>query len=495
MGAQLVPYLGISYIGACARDAGFAVDIIDMCGEDVGQTQIVKDKYVVYGMRFSSLNKRIKPSEVIGFTCMFSQDWIFHRELIQYVRQLYPEGILVAGGEHISALPEYCLEDCPELDICVIGEGEEVFVKLLDVIKNKEDLSHVPSLVYRTSEGNSFSKTSRSGRIRDIDKIPLPAWDLIPMENYLSRELSYHISRGRTLPMIATRGCPYKCTFCSNSNMWGVPWIARKPRLVVDEMEYYINRYKAVNFVFSDLTAVVNRAGIVDLCNEIISRRIRVTWQLPTLRTEAVDYDILRLMYEAGCRDLDVAIESGSKNVLDSVGKKNNPKKIFCLIKDGVGIGMNLSSNIIVGLPEEGFREFLSTFRLVIKLAFSGLQELNVFPFVPYPGSKLFHESLSAKKITLNDSYFFNLFGYADISKAVSWSGHFGPRSLNCMRLTLLVSFYGIMFISHPKRILKLIVNGIRGKTTTKLENVLKRIIRNLTIYFSLKGKDARENT
>lgn len=494
MGAQLVPFLGITYIVAAARDAGNIVDIVDMCGEDIEHTEIVHAKYVAYGMPFSALDKRLKPSEVIGFTCMFSQDWVFHRELIRYVRKLSPGSIIVAGGEHISALPEYCLDDCSELDICVVGEGEEVFVKLLDVLRNKGKLSDVPSLVYRLSEKEVYCRTPRARRIKDIDKIPFPAWDLTPMENYLSRELNYHIRRGRTIPMLATRGCPYKCTFCSNSNMWGSPWIARNPQLVVDEMEYYINRYTANNFVFSDLTTVVTRKSIVNLCNEIINRKIDITWQLPTLRTEVLDRNVLELMYQVGCRELDFAIESGSKNVLGSVNKRNDPEKITSLIKDGLDVGMNLSVNIVLGLPQEKLRDFLKTYWLVIKLALIGLQELNVFPFTPYPGSKLFEEFLEDKKIKLNDEYFLSLFGYADLGRAVSWSQHFGPKTLSFMRLVLLVSFYSLMFISHPVRFVYLIIDTGRGIPTTKLEGVLNRVFKNVRIYFSHKGRHARED-
>jgi len=492
MGAQLVPFLGIAYIGAAARKAGHDVDIIDMCGEDISRTEIVRSRYVSYGMPFGALKKRIKPSKVIGFTSMFSQDWVFHRELIQYVKKLYPESMLIAGGEHISALPEYCLNNCPELDICIVGEGEETFVKLLGVIEKKGNLSEIPSLVYRASGNGAYRITPRANRIKDIDKIPLPAWDLTPMDNYLSREMNYHIRRGRTIPMLATRGCPYKCTFCSNVNMWGIPWIARDAKLVVDEMEGHVDRYQASNFVFSDLTAVIKKENILRLCQEIIERKLRITWQLPTLRTEVVDYDVLKLMHQAGCRDLDFAIESGSKNVLASVNKRNNPQKIFALIKDGLKAGMNLSTNIVIGLPQEGFKEFLSTFRLLINLALHGLQELNVFPFIPYPGSELFNDFFKAKKLKLNDNYFLNLFGYADLSKAISWSSHFGPRTLNLMRLFSLTSFYGLMFISHPRRILQLIINAKRGKTTTKLEGVLKRVLKNARVCFSLKTSNAR---
>lgn len=486
MGAQLVPFLGIAYVAAAAREAGYAVDIIDMCGENITRTEIVRDGYVAYGMSLFSLDKRLKPSEVIGFSCMFSQDWVFHRDLIRYVRKISPKSLLVAGGEQITALAEHCLEDCPELDICVVGEGEEAFVNLLDAIKNnkRDKLFEVPSLVYREHGSGVYCRTKRANRIRDIDKIPLPAWELTPIENYLSRELNYHIRRGRTIPMLASRGCPHNCTFCSNSNMWGASWVARDSKLIVDEMTRYIERYHVRNFVFSDLTAVVKRENIINLCNEIINRKIDITWQLPTLRTEAVDRGILELMRHAGCRDLDFAIESGSRNVLASVNKRNDPDKMFSLIKDGLKLKMNLSTNIIVGLPRERLKDFFSTYWMLMKLALAGLQELNALPFVPYPGSKLFSSLFEEKKIILNDDYFFSLFGYTDLGRAISYSPHFSPRTLSFMRLALLVNFYSLMFISHPLRVARLIINIARGKPTTKLEGVLKRAFRSIGAYF-----------
>lgn len=484
MGAQRVPFLGIAYIGAAARAAGHEVDIVDMCGEDVSHTEVVRDKYIAYGMPFSGLDTRLKDSEAFGFTCTFSQDWVFNRELIQYVRKLYPNSTLVAGGEHISAMPEYCLQDCPELDMCVVGEGEEAFVRLLSVLEKGEGWSEVPSLVYTDPKGNGVCHTPRANRIKDIDDIPWPAWDLFPLENYLSEGLNYHIGRGRTIPMLASRGCPHKCTFCSSQNMWTRRWIARNPHLVVDEIEYYINKYSANNFVFSDLTAVVHRQGIIDFCNEIIRRKLDITWQLPTARSEAMDETVLELMHRAGCRELDFAIESGSNEVLKSVSKGNNPEKIAVLIKDGLDVGMNLSVNIVLGLPREGLREFFQTYWMMMKLAFLGLQEVNVFPFVPYPGSKLFEEFLRKDKIKINDDYFLSLFGYANLSQAVSWSEDFGPKTLRFLRLSLMSSFYTVMLISHPRRIAVLVSNVKRGVSTTKLEGVLGRVFKNIKASF-----------
>ena len=278
MGVQRVPHLGIAYIAAAARDEGHEVDVIHMCGEDIDRVELLRGEYLAYGMPVSALDTRLKLSRVIGFTIMFSQDWVFIREIIEHVRTLAPDAILVAGGEHVTAVPDYCLRDCPALDVCVVGEGEseEAFVALLDATLRGDDLSTVGSLVYRAPDG-SVKHTARRDRIKGLDEIPLPAWHLIPVENYLSRGLNVHLQRGRTMPRPATSGCPNKCTFCSNPNMWGPNWLPRDPKLVVDEMELNIKRYGAPNFIFSDLTAVIKKGVVVHFCREIIRRKLDVT--------------------------------------------------------------------------------------------------------------------------------------------------------------------------------------------------------------------------
>ena len=115
---------------------------------------------------------------------MLSQDWIFIREIIKKVRELAPESLPLAGGEHITAIPEYCLEDCPELDLCIVGEGESAFTEFLQKVDTGQDYSEVGSLVDRDSS-QKIVQAPRMDRTRDVDSIPAPAWDLMPMENHL----------------------------------------------------------------------------------------------------------------------------------------------------------------------------------------------------------------------------------------------------------------------------------------------------------------------
>lgn len=492
MGVQLVPFLGIVYVAAAVRAAGHEVDVIDMCAEDIDHTECIDGRFVQYGLSLERLKTRLKPSDVIGFTCTFSQEWPFHRRLIAYVAELAPTSVLFAGGEHITALPEFCLEQCPQLDHCIVGEGERAVVAFLNALGGAQSLEQVPSLVSRKPNNTGYFRTPRSPRICDVDTIARPAWDLIPLENFLSRGLNYHLARGRTIPVVATRGCPYQCTFCSNAGMWGQQWVERSASDLADEIEGYVVKYRAQNFIFSDLTAVVSAGGMVEFCEELIKRDLKITWQLPTLRTESLNRENLSLMYKAGCREIDMAIESGSKRVLESVNKKNDPRRMTQVVREAVSIGMNVSSNLIIGLPQEGWGDLWRTYWLLMRLTFHGMHEVNVFPFIPYPGSSLFYEFLEQKRIKLDDAYFLSLFSYADLSRSVSWSRNFSPRVLGFMRIFLMASFYSVMLVSHPVRLVRFIMNACNGQATTKLEGVLKRVFKNMKASSRTNANDVK---
>jgi len=313
----------------------------------------------------------------------------------------------------------------------------------------------------------------------------MPAWDLIPVENYLSQKMHYLINDQRTLPLQSSRGCPYKCRFCSNEVMWGNLWSGRDSKKLVDEMEFYKKEYAVTNFVFNELTFAVTQKRIIDLCQELIKRELTVTWQVPDIRADILDFDTLALMREAGCTELHFAFETASEKVLDAVNKTNDCAKMLPLIKAGVASNINITVNIILGLPQDDFREFFKTYKFVLKAALAGLHEINVFPFMPYPGSKLFYKYVDEGKIKLNDAFFMEMQAYLNLTHAVSFSETFSPNVLRLMRIFLLSSFYFLMFLSHPLRIVEIIKNIFKGRNTTKIEVVIKRIINNNRLYFS----------
>ena len=254
--------------------------------------------------------------DIIGISGMFSSEWNALVPLYKMICKKFKNKFIVAGGEHFTAAPEISMNYLPELNAIALGEGEETIVELVECVSKNGDLNNVSGLFFRKSK-TKFVKTSPRVRLRQINDIPWPEWDLIPLEEYLSRGYSYGVNRGRSMPMIASRGCPYSCTFCSNPLMWGTRWVARDVKDLVDEIEHYISKYKITNVDFYDLTAIVKKKWIIEFCEELINRNINITWQLPSgTRSEAIDKDVTPLLYKSGCRNMNYAPESGSKKFL-----------------------------------------------------------------------------------------------------------------------------------------------------------------------------------
>jgi len=233
---------------------------------------------------------------------MFSQEWVPQREFIIKVRARYPNLIIVVGGEHPTALPEYVLRDCPAIDFLVTGEGELTFLELVHALFHGNDPSKVPGISYLTSAG-VFVSNGLSSRISHINELPRPAWHLCKVDNYHNGNWMMGISSGRNMPILGTRGCPYQCTFCSNPTMWTTRYTMRDPKDVVDEVESLVKNHAARSIEFFDLTAIVKKDWIIAFCNELKARKLNVSWQLPSgTRSEALDDETLLAIYETKCR-------------------------------------------------------------------------------------------------------------------------------------------------------------------------------------------------
>src|SRR5262245_37099138 len=214
--AYALPPIGLAYVAASCREAGHAVAIVDSQGEALEQFTALDAEGLLLrrGLTDEEILDRIEPSDVIGFSLTFSQDWLPARELIRKVRARFPRAVLVAGGEHFTAEPVGTMEDAP-LDFVLEGEGDRVMGDLLTHLGGERPLEEVPGCWHRTADGE-IRRTTAKVRVRDIDQLPWPAWDLVPVERYLAGGYMVGVDRGRSMPMIATRGCPYQCTFCSS---------------------------------------------------------------------------------------------------------------------------------------------------------------------------------------------------------------------------------------------------------------------------------------
>jgi anaerobic magnesium-protoporphyrin IX monomethyl ester cyclase len=481
----LTPPIGPAYLAASLRQAGHDARIVDGLGENPFQvTSLFNNKVMAIGLRSEEIVERIESdTELIGVSCMFSQDWPEVRRLIQLVRRRFPSVPIVAGGEHITATAAFTLTSTPEVDVCVVGEGEETIVELAAAMDRGDSYEAIPGLVLRSEGGKGLMVQPAGGtrstgsrtRIRNLDDIPWPAWDLVPLDNYLDHGLGYGVDRGRSMPMIATRGCPYQCTFCSNPEMWTTRWYARDPEKVLDEIRTYQERYSATNFDFYDLTAIVKRSWIIQFTRAILDRKMVFTWQLPSgTRSEAIDDEVSRLLYESGCRNMSYAPESGSPAVLQRIKKVVKLDRLEKSVIGAVRAGLNVKLNIIMGFPNESRGELRQTVQFLARMGFAGVHDMSISLFSPYPGSELYHDLRKSGQIPeLSDEYFLSLGAYKDFAQSISYTEGLSPRVLNFYRILGFLVFYGIQYAIRPWRMVRLVQNLVQDRQESRLDKSL----------------------
>lgn len=477
------PPLSVAYLAGSLTAAGHEAQVIDGVGEAVGSLHPgFRPDIVINGLSIAEIVDRIRPdTDFIGISCLFSHEWPLLRRMIDAIAARFPAVPIVLGGEHATAVPELCLADAPALSVCSLGEGDETIIELIEAFTGRRRLADVAGIVFRGANGPQ--RTAPRARIRDVDDIPLPRWDLTPIENYLDGGFSFGVDRGRTMPLLATRGCPYRCTFCSSPRMWTTRYTTRSPERVVDEIEEYVHRYGAENFDFYDLTSIVKRDWILEFCRQLERRGLHVMWQLPSgTRSEALDEDVLRAMYRSGCRNVTYAPESGSERTLEVIQKKVKLDRLAASMRTAARIGLNVKANILIGFPDERERDLRETLRFLARMARIGVHDASVWTFSPYPGSELFEQLREAGRLPqLDDDYYFSLLSYSDVSGAVSYAEALDSKQLQRYRLAGLLLFYGVSYLTHPLRPLRSLYNITTRRYESRLEMSFGNLVRRLT--------------
>ncbi len=473
------PPIGLAYVAASIRSAGHEVQVIDSIGEAITQVYYYGQKNLyVNGLRIEQILKRIDPH--VEFICVsfpFSHEFPLAKKVCMAVKEKFPNAILIGGGEHITAMPEFSLQSCSAIDYAVLGEGEETIIELIKYCQAGLDVAQVTGIALR--QGDKVIKTERRVRMRDINNITRPAWDLLPLETYLAGGYSFGVNIGRTIPLMATRGCPYQCTFCSNPSMWTTRWIARTPEDVVDEMEGYITRYRVSNFDFYDLTAIVKKDWTVKFCNLLIAKKWNITWQLPSgTRSEALDDEVTKLLYASGCRNLSYAPESGSPDMLSRIKKKIDPDAMLQSMRVSVKNGINIKANMIIGFPGETLKNILESFWFAVRMAWVGCDDMSMWVFSAYPGSEIFNNLVKTGRINdLSDEYFTSLLSYSDLNNVVSWNEHFNSRQLKYLRFFGIVLFYISSYLFRPWRLFQTVKNVLSHKPQSRMEMIIEKAI------------------
>lgn len=461
---KIAPPLGLAYVAGTLREAGHTVHCIDALGEGLRRLREcpLDETLIERGLSIEEIVSRIpEATELIGVSSMFSFEWFYMIELLKAIRARFPTQFLVLGGEHATADCEYILRTTPEVDACILGEGENKFLTLLEALKNGVD----------RKELRKISEADGQYRILDINSIPRPAWDLLPINEYLDLE---HGGAGlRVMPMQATRGCPHRCTFCSSAQMWTTRWKPRDLDDLIDEMKTYILDYGVNRVEFCDLTLVVDEKWTAEFCKRIISEKLNITWAMPTgTRTEGLSAEVLKLLKQSGCHKVTYPLETGSLKTCALIKKKINYEHSLSSMRNAVKIGIIVKTNVVIGFPFQNFWDVLPEYLFAVKLAWLGCNDITFFNFVPYPGTELHEQLVNEGKIKKDHTYpaWLSRVFLANYGDSQSWCPQISVKNLRLMCLFGIALFYGSQFLFRPHRGIQLVYRVLSGKPLTLLE-------------------------
>ncbi|NVB40369.1 B12-binding domain-containing radical SAM protein [Pseudenhygromyxa sp. WMMC2535] len=489
-----VPPLGLAYIAAALIAAGHPIQIVDATGAGF-ETSITRHTEAgpleVTGLTIPQIVGAVDPAaEVIGISNMFLHQWPLLRDLAVALKQRYPKARIVIGGENATSFWAHMLGDCAAIECCVLGEGERTIVALLRAWAEGRGCESVPGVAYRDASGTPRS-TGLGARIEDLDSLPEPAWSLFPVDAYLDRRRSGGVDRGRSMPLLTSRGCPYRCSFCSSPQMWTTRYLRRSPALVVDEIARYVERYRITNVDLNDLTAMLTKDWMIEFAKAMIDRGLAVSVQLPSgTRSEAVDAEAAAWLYRAGVRNFCYAPESGSARTLERIHKKVKLPRLRASLAAAIEAGLTTHASIVIGFPHEGPAELLETYRLVLQLALDGLDTAAVMVFAPYPGSEEYDRLLEQGVVIHDERYFYgSLLRSAGATRSVHprWSA----EQLAALQMGFLLSFYALAYARRPQRLVHVARRVLAGRQ----ESVMDKFLSTKLSQFTVRARSSRESS
>ena len=451
---------GLAYIAAWLRAKGNEVVLVDSFGEAPGQAVPLKEKYLARGLTYEQIIDRIEPDcGLVGIGCHSGAQHTATIELIGRIKERFAVPVVV-GGHHPTIVREPFFE--AGADFIIKGEGEIAAEKLCRALENGSPVGEVPGLVLPDG------RETDTKEIRELDDIPFPAVDLLPLQNYWNLGLSHGPVRGKHIFLISSRGCPYNCRFCTTPGICDRRWRARSAANVVDEIEEWLGRFGVRDFHFQDENFGVSKKRVLQICEEIERRGLDVSLSLPSgIKAETIDEETVLALRRVGCRYICLAPESGSRRVLELMDKPLDFGHMERLVRLCIRIGIRTGLFYILGYPGETDADRRLTARHLGRMARLGADEFSIFIYTPLPGAASWDAAAE-------------LHGHWHDYEELCWSPRWRPdyAALSRWRRRLYTRYALSKAFFHPLRSLRSLVNVFTGRFETKGEMTVRRMLR-----------------
>jgi radical SAM superfamily enzyme YgiQ (UPF0313 family) len=365
------PSLGLLHLAAEVREHGYIPsiiesDILNFSTSDVAQ-KVISEK-----------------PDYVGITLFTVGVW-GAASIAREIKNKLPDATIIVGGPHISSMGPETLMRFPEFDYAVNGEGEKILIDLLYALENNEKIRNVPGIIYR--EKSLIQQTAGKAINRDLDRLPFPAWDLLPNFPNAYKPAIYDFPRGPVATIAASRGCPFHCKFCDTST-FGARVRHYSPLKVFEMMKHLHDTYGVRHIMFVDDLFLASKVRVTELCNMILESGLKMTWTC-TARVDTVKPGVLELMKKAGCWEISFGLETGSNDLLKKMDKAAEVEKSEQAINWTSSAGIRTKGLFMLGFPGEDLSTIKQTKEFIQRIP---MTIMNLTKFTPYPGSPIYRD-------------------------------------------------------------------------------------------------------
>lgn len=342
------------------------------------------------------LKQHLNSAICVGITSMTGPQIMYALEISKFIKENSNVPV-VWGGVHASLLPEETLGN-KYIDIIVKGEGDYTFYELLLALEKetnnpaKDYLKNVKGIYYKKDK--LIKKTPERPLINNLDKLPNLPYDLIDMNNYYG----FNISPGKSITLMTSRGCPFRCAFCYNTIYYKNKWRGMSAEKTVERIKYVINKFGVKNIYFQDDNFCANIGRFKKIVELILKERIDVKWGLLGTRIDTLKYmddEFLKKVVKAGCINIDVGIESGSQRILDVISKGTRMQDVIQVNKKLAKYFTRIKYTFIMGVPTETEKELMESVHFAIRLCKDNQHVLPLFNiFFINPGTAIYNTAI-----------------------------------------------------------------------------------------------------
>jgi anaerobic magnesium-protoporphyrin IX monomethyl ester cyclase len=473
-GIPFLPHMA-GHLAGMLDELEYDVQVIDCFGMDSNQ-RTIEDDFMIIGVSPDIVVSTIEENSKIAFIyCRTIEDLLSVEKIMEAIKKdkrnikiCIFENIQTTNSFSLLHIIDYLFEK--GCDAAIMSEPERRLGKIVEGLLGNRELNDISDFAYR--QNNEIKINPKGTFDDDLDTLPFPLWEKWQLQGYWSAGYAHAPVKRKSkfLPILSSRGCPYRCTFCVSPTL-NPTWRMRSAKNVVDEMEYFYLKMGITDFHFSDLDPTVNSERTKEICKQLIMKKMPIEWKLSQgTKIETVkDVETVGLMQKAGLTFFSFSPESGSKELMKKLKKPFDYEHAIKILKELNRLDIKTQACFIAGTPEETELDRQKSIDYVKRLVKAGVDEIAVFIYSPIPGSAL------ADQV---DGY--NHF--SELTRSPVWRKDY--KSLKKYRMKMYKTFFLYKLLFFPQKVIFEIYRIFKREFKTKMEMSIFKLVKLRLLYY-----------